>query len=146
MHVEALPMPYKCGNSWVSIGILVKQGNLYFNGLNINNTQQQRIGSTGGHSTENCDYRNRDVATSIRFMSQSELRWGEYTVCGGDESHDSSTAQNAIHRQIRGGIRVAHLLAKEGFIRKRDVRWEEEGPPVIQRAVVAEEPDLCRTT
>ncbi|KAK8306717.1 hypothetical protein V6Z11_D03G145000 [Gossypium hirsutum] len=35
MLVEAVPMPYKCGNSWVSIGIQVKQGNLYFNGLNI---------------------------------------------------------------------------------------------------------------
>ncbi|MBA0678628.1 hypothetical protein Goari_019960, partial [Gossypium aridum] len=35
----------------------------------------------------------------------------------------------------------AMTAVQEGFIRMRDVRWVEEGPPVIQRAVVAEEPD-----
>ncbi|MBA0717958.1 hypothetical protein Golax_005729, partial [Gossypium laxum] len=32
----------------------------------------------------------------------------------------------------RGGNRVAHRLAREGFLRKRDVCWIEDGPTLIQ--------------
>ncbi|PPS05041.1 hypothetical protein GOBAR_AA15621 [Gossypium barbadense] len=35
MLVETVPMPYKCGSNWISIGIQVRQESRYFNGLNI---------------------------------------------------------------------------------------------------------------
>lgn len=42
---------------------------------------------------------------------------------------------------LREGNRVAHLLAREGFLRKRDMQWVEDGPSIIWGMVKA---DRCR--
>lgn len=40
----------------------------------------------------------------------------------------------------RGGNRVAHLIAKEGFLWRQDVQWVEDRPSAMLELVEAEAP------